>query len=153
MLEDNTVKSNAAKPQPNFDYTDGKKYGQSDKMKYIHYKAEGDILSLTFEEIEGQVQTGIELSDNIVFYYNPETREALGLVLLGYHALLRASEQSPLPLEGLSRAPAKVQEIVTPLLQRAPVTSFFQLEQSPGKEFPTSRLSQVFTPVVLQAVA
>ncbi len=122
-------------------------------MKYIHYDAEGDILSLTFDETEGQAHTGVELSDNIVFYYNPETREALGLVLLSYRALLRASAQSPLPLEGLARAPAKVQEIVTPLLQRAPVTSFFQLVQSPGKKSPTSRLSQVFTPAVLQAVA
>ncbi len=122
-------------------------------MKYIHYDAEGDILSVTFAEAEGQKHTGVELSDNIVFYYNPQTKEPLGLVLLSYQALLRASAQPPLPLEGLANAPAKVQETVTPLLQRAPVTNFFQLVEAPGKKSPTSRLNQVFTPAVLQAVA
>ena len=120
-------------------------------MKYIHYDAEGDILSVTFADSEGQTHTGVELSDNIVFYYNPETRKPLGLVLLSYRALLQASTLTPIPLEGLAHAPFKVQQIVIPLLQRAPVTSFFQLVEAPGVQ--TSRLSKVFTPALLQAVA
>ena len=120
-------------------------------MKYIHYDAEGDILSVTFSESKGQAHTGIELSDNIVFYYNAEKREAVGLVLVSYRALLRASRQSALPLDGLARAPLNVQQIVIPLLQRAPVSRFFQLVESPGVR--TSRLSQVFTPTVLQPAA
>ncbi|MDM8527525.1 hypothetical protein QUF58_04865 [Anaerolineales bacterium HSG24] len=122
-------------------------------MKYIHYDAEGDILSVTFTETEGQLHTGIELSDNIVFYYNPETKEALGLLLLSYQALLKASTQAPIPLEGLADAPAKVQKIVIPLLQTVPTINFFQLVNVHEKKFPTSRLNQVFTPTVLQAVA
>ncbi len=122
-------------------------------MKYIHYDAEGDILSVTFTEAKGQAHTGIELSDNVVLYYNPETGEPLGLVLLSYRALLRASAQAPLPLEGLACAPAKVRETVMSILQRTPVTSFLRLVEVRGIEPPTSRLSEIFTPAVLQAVA
>ena len=120
-------------------------------MKYINYDAEGDILSLTF--LEAETHTGIELSDNIVFYYNPETEESLGLVLLSYRALLRASAYKPLPLDGLARAPKNVQQVVISLLQRAPVTNFLQLVEIRDKKFPASRLSQVFSPSALQAVA
>jgi len=120
-------------------------------MKYINYDAEGDILSLTFSEAE--THTGIELSDNIVFYYNPETKEALGLVLLSYRALLKASAYRPLPLDRLARAPKDAQRVVISLLQRAPVTNFLQLVEMRDNKFPASRLSQVFSPSALQAVA
>ena len=121
-------------------------------MKYIHYDAEGDILSVTFAEAEGQSHTGVELSDNIVLYYNPETGEPLRLVLLSYRALLRASDQAPIPLEGLVRAPDEVQETVTSMLRRVPVAGFLELVEAQDRETPTSRLSEVFTPAVLQAV-
>ena len=121
-------------------------------MKNIHYDAEGDILSVTFVEAKGQTHTGVELSENIVLYYNPETEQPLKLVLLSYRALLQASAEGPLKLEGLVRAPAKVQQTVISLLQRTPVTGFLQLVEARDKEPPTSRLSQVFTPAALQAV-
>jgi hypothetical protein len=123
-----------------------------DEMKYIHYDAEGDILSVTFVEAKGQTHTGVELSENIVLYYNPETEEPLGLVLLSYRALLQASAQAPLTLEGLVRAPARIRKTVISLLQRTPVTSFLQLVEAHDTEPPTSRLSQVFTPAALEAV-
>ncbi len=122
-------------------------------MKYIHYDAEGDILSVTFAEAEGQTHTGIELSDNILFYYNPETKEPLKLVFTSYRRLLHASAKVPLPLEGLARAPAKVRETVTSLLQRTPVTGLLQLVEAQGKEPPASWLNEIFTPAALQAVA
>ena len=121
-------------------------------MKYIYYDAEGDILSVTFVEAKGQTHTGVELSENIVLYYNPETEEPLGLVLLSYRALLQASAQAPLTLEGLVRAPARIRKTVISLLQRTPVTSFLQLVEAHDTEPPTSRLSQVFTPAALEAV-
>ena len=40
-------------------------------MKVIHYDAEGDILSVTFAETGEQLHTGVELTDNIVLYYDP----------------------------------------------------------------------------------
>lgn len=57
-------------------------------MKAIHYDAEGDILSITFSEAKTQTQSGIELSDNIVLYYNPETAEPLELILVSYQAMV-----------------------------------------------------------------
>ena len=49
-------------------------------MKAIHYDAEGDILCVTFAEASDQMHTGIELADNIVLYYNPETGKPLQLI-------------------------------------------------------------------------
>ncbi len=121
-------------------------------MKAIHYDAEGDILSVTFSEATGQKQTGIELSDNMILYYNPETEKPLQLILLRYQALLQASIQSPILLDGLLQAPAKVQATVLALLQRAPLTAFLQLGETRGKAAPTSRLQEIFTPTTLQMV-
>jgi hypothetical protein len=121
-------------------------------MKAIHYDAEGDILSVTFSETTGQKHTGIELSDNIILYYNPETEKPLKLILLSYQALLQASIQTPILLDGLIQAPVKVQATVLALLQRAPLTAFLQLVEAPGKAAPTSRLHEIFSPSALQMV-
>ena len=52
-------------------------------MRNIYYDVEGDILSVTFVEVEDQ-HTGIELSDNIVLYFNPDTEQPIKLLLLSY---------------------------------------------------------------------
>lgn len=122
-------------------------------MKAIHYDAEGDILSVTFTEAGEQSHTGMELSDNIVLYYNPDTEQPLKLILVSYQALLQASMQAPILLDGLAQAPAKVRATVTALLQRAPLTAFVQLVEAQGKTPPASRLQEVFTSTTLQAVA
>ena len=122
-------------------------------MKAIHYDAEGDILSVTFTEAGEQSHTGIELSDNIVLYYNPDTEQPLKLILVSYQPLLQASMQAPILLDGLAQAPAKVRATVTALLQRAPLTAFVQLVEAQGKTLPASRLQEVFTPTTLQTVA
>ena len=51
-------------------------------MKAIHYDTEGDILTVTFSEANALSQRGIELSDNIVLYYDAATDEPLSLILL-----------------------------------------------------------------------
>jgi len=124
-----------------------------DAMKSIHYDAEGDILSVTFVEATGQKHTGVELTDQIVLYYNPETAKPLQLVVLSYGALVQASRRSPLRLDGLARAPLKVRATVTALLQSAPLAAFFQLVETEGMTLPTSRLHEVFVPTMLQTVA
>lgn len=121
-------------------------------MKSIHYDAEGDILAVTFAQ-KGQLHTGIELSDNIVLYYNPETREPLELLMLSYRAMLRANAQVPLLLDGLARAPAYVQSTVTFMLHHAPLASFFHLVETPDKTRPSGRLHEIFVPSMWQAVA
>lgn len=121
-------------------------------MKAIHYDAEGDILSITFSEAKTQTQSGIELSDNIVLYYNPETAEPLKLILVSYQAMVRASTQQPLLLDGLAEAPAKIQRIVKTILGRAPMSAFLQMVESHSGTPPTSRLREIFTPATLQTV-
>ena len=121
-------------------------------MKAIHYDAEGDILSVTFTETGEQSHTGIELSDNIVLYFNPETQQVLKLVLLSYQGLLQASIQAPILLDGLAQAPTKVREKVTALLRQAPMTAFIQFIEAQGKMPPTLRLQEIFTPTTLQTV-
>jgi len=85
-------------------------------------------------------------------YYNPDTEKPLKLILLSYQALLEASTQAPILLDGLAQAPVKVQATVTALLQRAPLTAFLQLAGTPGKTPLTSRLHEIFTPDTLQTV-
>ncbi|MFZ4660797.1 MAG: DUF2283 domain-containing protein [Caldilineaceae bacterium] len=122
-------------------------------MKAIHYDAEGDILSVTFSEATGQNHSSIELSDNIVLYYNSETEKPLQLILVSYQAMVEASQQTPILLDGLAQAPAKVQATITTLLQQRPLTAFLQLMSAQGKLPLTSRLQEVFTPTALQMVA
>ncbi len=122
-------------------------------MKHIHYDIEGDILSVSFIDSKNQKHTGVELSDNIILYYNPETRDPVELIFLSYRSLLQASLKTPLILEGLENYPIEIKESVLHLLQNPPLTNFLQLADLPGENFPTSRLCAVFTPTVLQAVA
>ena len=79
-----------------------------DEMKAIHYDAEGDILSVTFIALEEQKHTGLELSDNIVLYYNPETETPVKLIFLSYRALLKAGSQTPILLDGVAKAPVGI---------------------------------------------
>ncbi len=122
-------------------------------MKAIHYDAEGDILSVTFTETNEQSHTGIELSDNIILYYNPKTEQPLKLILVSYQALLQASIQAPVLLDGFAQAPVKVRKIVTSMLQRAPLTAFMQFVKAQGKMPPSSQLQEVVTPTTLHSVA
>jgi len=122
-------------------------------MKAIHYDAEGDILSVTFIEAKEQRHTGLELSDNIVLYYNPETKTPLKLVLSSYRELLQASTRAPIVLDGLAQAPVKVRATITALLQRAPLTAFLQVVKAHEQAPLTGRLYEIFTPAALQTVA
>lgn len=122
-------------------------------MKAIHYDAEGDILSVTFTEASGQTHTGVELSDNIVLYYNPETEQPIKLVLLSYQKMLQASTKKPILLDGLDRMPTNVKLTVITLLHRTPLTTFLQLNEAHDNKPLSSRVREVFTPATLQTVA
>jgi hypothetical protein len=121
-------------------------------MKAIHYDAEGDILSVTFNET-AERQKGVELSDNIVLYYNPDTEKPLKLILISYQAMVAASQQTPITLDGLAQAPAKVQASIITILQRTPLTAFLQLVGTQGQLPLNSRLQEIFTPTTLAIVA
>lgn len=121
-------------------------------MKAIHYDADGDILSVTFAETGEQQHTGIAISDNIILYFNPETEKPLKLILVSYQAMLEASAQAPILLDGLADAPVKVRKMLLRLLQRAPLAAFFQLEDGQDQVAPASRLHEIFMPTTLQTV-
>jgi hypothetical protein len=121
-------------------------------MKAIHYDAEGDILSVTFAEVGEQSHTGIELTDNIVFYYDPATEKPLKLILMSYQAMLHASMETPILLDGLAQAPANVRKTILYLLQHAPLTAFIQVEEGQEPIAPKSRLQEIFASTTLQHV-
>lgn len=121
--------------------------------KDIRYDAEGDILYVTFEDADGQPSTGIELTENIIFYFNPETKQPLKMILISYARLLAASVRQPLPLDGLADTPASLKKTILSLLARTPAALFLQLVEPEAVPVPTSRLAEVFTPAVLKAAA
>lgn len=122
-------------------------------MRNIHCDVEGDILSVTFAEVEDQPHTGIELSHNIVLYFNPETEQPIKLLLLSYRRLVETSRKALLPLDGLDSVPETVRNTVLQVAQREPVASFLQVMTEGTAAVPTSRLPPVFTASTLKAVA
>lgn len=119
-------------------------------MKAFHYDIEGDILSVTFADATGQANVGVELSDNIVVYYNPETLQPLKLILVSYRAMVEASATTAIELDGLERLPKQRQTAIANMLGRKPLTTFLQLEE---KRFPSATyLPQLFTPTAWQSV-
>lgn len=123
------------------------------EMKAINYDAAGDILSVTFTDAKEQAHTGVELTDNIILYFNPETEQPLALILSSYQAMIQASAQAPLLLDGLAEIPSALQTTILKLLQSAPVMGFLQVVEMPLMTPPMGRLHQVFSPLALQAVA
>jgi hypothetical protein len=119
-------------------------------MKALHYDIEGDILSVTFAEDAGLATVGVELSDNIVVYYNPETEQPLKLILISYQAMVHASATLPIELDGIARLPKQTQATLARILHRSPLTTFLQIEaHSPS----TTHLPQLFTSTGWQSVA
>lgn len=122
-------------------------------MKAIHYDAEGDILSVTFSETGEQNHTGIELSDNIVLYYNPDTEQPLKIIFMSYQAMLQASTQTPILLDGIAQYPSKIRSSVMKLLQELPLTGFIKFSGTQNKRVPSSQLQEIFMPSMLDSLA
>ena len=121
-------------------------------MKAIHYDTEGDILTVTFSEANALSQRGIELSDNIVLYYDAATDEPLSLILLSYQAMLRESAQHPILLDGLERAPKPIQKRIQTILHRTPLTTFLEITDVANGTATTSQLHEIFTPAALEFI-
>ncbi|MGA9351804.1 MAG: DUF2283 domain-containing protein [Anaerolineae bacterium] len=97
------------------------------------YDREGDILSLFFNDVKGQRNTGIELNDNVVLYFNPDTQEALCLIIIDYSKMIARTERGELkafPLSGLSQLPPEVRATVLRILRSAPVNEFLAVEEA-----------------------
>ena len=61
--------------------------------------------------------------------------------------MVRASEQTPIVLDGLARTPAKMRATILALLQNAPLTAFLQVADDRGKKMPTGQLFEIFIPI------
>jgi hypothetical protein len=97
------------------------------------YDREGDILSLFFKDVKGQRNTGVELNDNIVLYFNPDTKEALCLIVIDYSKMIARTDRGEwgaFPLSGLSRLPSEVKATVLKILTSAPVNEFLAVEEA-----------------------
>jgi uncharacterized protein YuzE len=96
------------------------------------YDREGDILSLFFQDVKGQRNTGIELNDNIVLYFNPDTEEALCLILIDYSKMIARTdggESKAFSLSGLSKLSPEIRATVLRILRSAPVDAFLAVEE------------------------
>ena len=97
------------------------------------YDREGDILSLFFKDVKGQRNTGVELNDNIVLYFNPDTQEALCLIVIDYSKMIARTDRGEwkaFPLSGLSKLPPGVRATVLRILRSAPVNEFLAVEEA-----------------------
>jgi hypothetical protein len=117
-------------------------------MRNIDYDLEGDILTVTFAESKGRVHTGVELTDNIVLYFDPTTEEPLQLILISYRRLLEAQ---PLRLDRLNEVPDDLRAAALRLVCRAPVANFLRLEEG-RRTVPAGRVTEIFLPTVLGAM-
>lgn len=114
-------------------------------MRNIDYDLEGDILTVTFAESKGRVHTGVELTDNIVLYFDPTTEEPLQLILVSYRRLLEAP---PIRLDGLAEVPDDLRAAALRLVRRAPVANFLRLTED-SRTVPAGHVTEIFLPTVL----
>ena len=61
--------------------------------------------------------------------------------------MVRASEQTPIVLDGQARTPTKVRAAILALLQCAPLTAFLQVADDRGKKMPTGQIFEIFIPI------
>jgi len=97
------------------------------------YDRKGDILSLFFQDVKGQRNTGIELNDNIVLYFNPDTEEALCLIIIDYSKMIArtdSGERKAFSLSGLSELPLEIRATVLRILKSPPVSEFLTVEET-----------------------
>jgi hypothetical protein len=94
------------------------------------------------------VHTGVELTDNIVLYFDPTTEEPLQLILVSYRRLLEAP---PIRLDGLAEVPDDLRSAALRLVRRAPVANFLRLEEG-RRTVPAGRVTEIFLPTVLGAI-
>jgi len=113
-------------------------------MKAIRYDVEGDILTVTFAETSSRQHTGIELTENIVLYYEPDTESPLQLILIGYRAMVKASARRALPLTRLNRLPAARRDLMLRLLRRRPVAYFLRLVENGYRARVAGKLGDIF---------
>ncbi len=75
-------------------------------MKELHYDAEGDILTVNFLPAKAKKETGIEITDNIVLYFDTVDEKPLQMILISYSRLVEHTRRSPVQLKKLAKYPS-----------------------------------------------
>jgi hypothetical protein len=112
-------------------------------MKELYYDAEGDILTVNFPPAEAKKETGIEITDNIVLYFDTIEEKPLQMILISYSRLVAYSRRNPLELKKLSKYPKRLQRIALKLIQQAPVSHFLELKLSDKDDYHSVRVKKL----------
>ena len=92
----------------------------------IEYDKEGDILEVFFADGSGK---GLELADEIVLRYEPETGNPLSLILLTFSHLIKPTEYGPesFRLNGIEHLSTAERKTIMAMLTSAPVNRFLKV--------------------------
>lgn len=106
-----------------FTYTDQFEDGQEAQ---IEYDREGDMLEIFFAKGAG---TGLELSDEIVLRYDPETDVPLSLLFITFSKLIEPTEYGieSFQLTGLEHLAAPRQRQILTMLTSAPINRYLHV--------------------------
>ncbi len=120
-------------------------------MRELYYDAEGDILTVNFPFKKAKREAGIEITDNIVFYFDTINERPLQMILISYSRLVEYTRKNPLKLKRLAKYPKRLQRIALKLLQTAPVSHFLELKTSDADKHATVRVKKlVLEPKLLE---
>ena len=91
----------------------------------ITYDKEGDILDIRWPQTNSPARVGTELNENVVLFTNTGATAALGLMLISYQELVKASR---LELTGLRRMPVQSRGRFRRMLRQEPLCRFLRLD-------------------------
>jgi len=112
-------------------------------MKELYYDAEGDILTVNFPSAKAKKETGIEITDNIVLYFDSVNEKPLQMIFVCYNRLVQYTRRRPLPLDKLASYPKRLQRIALKLLQTPPVSHFLEFKPSDIDMFGAVRVKKL----------
>jgi hypothetical protein len=90
----------------------------------LSYDVEGDIMYVVF--LPGEKAMNVHLTEHILLRLQPQTKAAIGLMLLDFSVLMQSTEAGPrsFPLTELNQLPGDLKETILELLTSPPVNRF-----------------------------
>jgi len=92
------------------------------KSTRITYDPEGDILYITFGQ--PTAATGYQLSDQLLLWVAPQTRQVAGLTIFNFSVHARTAKG--IPLRGIAEDP-QTRSLLLQILASPPVTHFLRI--------------------------
>jgi hypothetical protein len=123
-------------------------------MKDIYYDAEGDILTVNFPHAKVKKETGIEITDTIVLYFDTVNEKPLQMIFICFNRLVQYTRRKPLPLDKLASYPKRFQRLALKLIQQAPVSHFLEYKTSDVDKFGSVKVKKlILEPKLLEETA